>query len=184
MKVYVVQAGDSLYKIAKRFSLPLETLIAANPQIADPSVLGIGQQIRIPELPGTIPYESYLSPQPPQTLPTESVMPPSFPPIHLDTDLDFHFTNIHQESTSQVLPKPPITSPKPTPLSKPYKQELYHQESTSIQRKRDAEKVICYEPLCPLVKEKYQEVPFVAMQKIESSSLWLSDSKWLAQSSY
>lgn len=46
--VYVVQRGDSLFTIARRFGVTLERLIAANPQIADPNVLEIGQRICVP----------------------------------------------------------------------------------------------------------------------------------------
>lgn len=46
--IYRVQAGDSMFLIAQRFGIPLNTLIAANPQISDPSRLTIGQPICIP----------------------------------------------------------------------------------------------------------------------------------------
>ncbi len=45
---YVVQPGDSLYRIAQRFGVSLEDLIAANPQLRDPERLNVGQTIRIP----------------------------------------------------------------------------------------------------------------------------------------
>jgi murein DD-endopeptidase MepM/ murein hydrolase activator NlpD len=51
--VYVIQAGDIPYDIARRFGIPLNTLMAAN-QITDPRRLQIGQQLIIP-LPGTTP---------------------------------------------------------------------------------------------------------------------------------
>jgi LysM repeat protein len=46
--IYRVQPGDSLYLIGLRFDIPLDRLIAANPQIQDPSRLTIGQPICIP----------------------------------------------------------------------------------------------------------------------------------------
>lgn len=49
--VYIVQAGDTLSFIASRFNVPLNDLIAANPQI-DPNFLNQGQQIVIPGLEG------------------------------------------------------------------------------------------------------------------------------------
>lgn len=50
MLVYPVQRGDSLWKIAQRFNIGLDALIAANPQISDPNYIVVGQQINIPEL--------------------------------------------------------------------------------------------------------------------------------------
>lgn len=45
---YIVQQGDTMYNIARRFGITLEELIRANPQIPDPNVLQIGQTICIP----------------------------------------------------------------------------------------------------------------------------------------
>ncbi len=51
---YIVQPGDTLFKIARRFGISLEELIAANPQISDPSKLLVGQRIIVPtEIPPT-----------------------------------------------------------------------------------------------------------------------------------
>lgn len=46
--IYRVQSGDSLYLIGQRFGISLDRLIAANPQLTDPSRLTIGQPICIP----------------------------------------------------------------------------------------------------------------------------------------
>ena len=45
--IYIVQAGDTLFLIAQRFGIPLQTLIAANPGV-DPQRLFIGQTLCIP----------------------------------------------------------------------------------------------------------------------------------------
>ncbi|NCA67069.1 MAG: SafA/ExsA family spore coat assembly protein [Clostridia bacterium] len=46
---YTVQSGDSLWKIAVRYEIGIAELIKANPQIANPSLIYVGQKIAIPE---------------------------------------------------------------------------------------------------------------------------------------
>ena len=46
--LYTVQAGESLTRIANRFNVRLEDLLRVNPQIADPSLIFVGQSICIP----------------------------------------------------------------------------------------------------------------------------------------
>lgn len=45
---YTVVAGDTLYLISRRLGVTLDSLIAANPQIADPNRIQIGQVINVP----------------------------------------------------------------------------------------------------------------------------------------
>jgi hypothetical protein len=48
-QIYIVQAGDTMSKIAGRFGIPLQTLIDANTQtVPDPNKLQIGDQVIIP----------------------------------------------------------------------------------------------------------------------------------------
>jgi len=47
-QLYTVKPGDSMFMIARQFNIPLTTLIAANPQIADPNMIFPGQLICVP----------------------------------------------------------------------------------------------------------------------------------------
>lgn len=48
-QVYLVQAGDTMSKIAAKFGVPLQTLVEANAEnIPNPDVLDIGQEVIIP----------------------------------------------------------------------------------------------------------------------------------------
>ena len=46
--VYVIKKGDTLSKVANRFDVELEDLLAANPDIKDPNKISLGQEIIIP----------------------------------------------------------------------------------------------------------------------------------------
>ena len=47
-RMYVVAGGDSLSKIAKKFNVTPEDLLAANPQIKNPNRIKVGDQLTIP----------------------------------------------------------------------------------------------------------------------------------------
>lgn len=47
-QVYYVQRGDTLRKIAAKFSTTVDEIIKANPQISNPNVIYVGQAITIP----------------------------------------------------------------------------------------------------------------------------------------
>ena len=47
-QVYVVAKGDTMSKIAKKFGVTIEEILAANPQIKNPDKIGIGDEITIP----------------------------------------------------------------------------------------------------------------------------------------
>src|SRR5690554_1124906 len=49
-ETYTVRPGDTLWKIAGQYQIGLTELINANPQIANPDMIYIGQQVNIPSL--------------------------------------------------------------------------------------------------------------------------------------
>ncbi|WP_206458116.1 LysM peptidoglycan-binding domain-containing protein [Anaerovorax sp. IOR16] len=50
MQEYIIQPNDTLFYIAKQFGIPLVQLINANPELANPNLIYIGQIIQIPDL--------------------------------------------------------------------------------------------------------------------------------------
>ncbi len=46
--IYRVQAGDTLYAIARRYGLTPQQLLTANPELTDPNALQVGQPVCIP----------------------------------------------------------------------------------------------------------------------------------------
>ncbi len=53
--VYVVQRGDTLGTIARRYQTTIATLLRLNPQIRNPNRIFVGQRLRVPVLPPTDP---------------------------------------------------------------------------------------------------------------------------------
>lgn len=47
-QLYTIRSGDTMFAIARRANIPLQSLIDANPQIVDPNVIRPGQIICIP----------------------------------------------------------------------------------------------------------------------------------------
>jgi hypothetical protein len=47
-QVYVIKEKDTLSKVAKKFGITLEALLAANPDIKNADKISVGQQINIP----------------------------------------------------------------------------------------------------------------------------------------
>ncbi|HBV88887.1 MAG TPA: peptidoglycan-binding protein [Desulfosporosinus sp.] len=45
---YVIRPGDTLYIIATRFNVTIQSILNINPQITNPDVLSVGQVINIP----------------------------------------------------------------------------------------------------------------------------------------
>ncbi|MFC5469458.1 LysM peptidoglycan-binding domain-containing protein [Cohnella suwonensis] len=54
MKIHMVKQGDTLYLIAKKYNVPLEELIKANPDISNPDAVDIGMKVKIPTHPKTM----------------------------------------------------------------------------------------------------------------------------------
>jgi len=65
MQVYIVQAGDTMSRIANQFGVPLQTLIDANKEaIPNPNTLQIGQEVIIPVTAPTSVPDAGVSPSP------------------------------------------------------------------------------------------------------------------------
>ncbi|MGE5509149.1 MAG: SafA/ExsA family spore coat assembly protein [Chitinophagales bacterium] len=55
LRMVIVQPGDTMWKLARRYGVTLDALIKANPQIANPDLIYPGQRLRIPCSPVVLP---------------------------------------------------------------------------------------------------------------------------------
>ncbi|BFH61194.1 LysM peptidoglycan-binding domain-containing protein [Paenibacillus azoreducens] len=60
MKIHIVKSGDTLYELSKKYGIPLQKIIDANPQISDPNQLQIGQKVKIPAEPVQVPSADHI----------------------------------------------------------------------------------------------------------------------------
>ncbi|MFC4306180.1 LysM peptidoglycan-binding domain-containing protein [Cohnella boryungensis] len=51
MKIHMVKQGDTLYLIAKKYDVPLEAVVKANPEISNPDAIEVGMKVKIPSSP-------------------------------------------------------------------------------------------------------------------------------------
>lgn len=49
LKVYIVQRGDTMYRIAYRLGITLSTLVKLNPQVKNINLIYIGQKLNLPD---------------------------------------------------------------------------------------------------------------------------------------
>ncbi|WP_028595265.1 LysM peptidoglycan-binding domain-containing protein [Paenibacillus assamensis] len=149
---HVVKEADTLWKLAKAWGVPLQALIAANPQLKNPNVLLIGQVVNIPKLTvnessgpsasagwganaanaGVVPLSKaeLTKPIPPQPPVQPPVQPPIQPPILPENKLQPQAKQpLPAQPQPQAQVKPPLQSqsqPKPQPQSqiKPQTEQL------------------------------------------------------------
>ncbi|KUO94849.1 muramidase family protein [Ferroacidibacillus organovorans] len=210
---YVVKPGDTMWKIANAVGVPLNSLIAANPQVADPNMIMPGQTLIVPG--GTSgpvgpmsSKQSLLSMKEKMTMPkvqaTQPIAPPvqtppfQLPPIHIDTNVQVQKTQINP-----TPPPAPKMKPAPPSVAKYYvHEEIVKQE---IEREPIGEQVICWDPTNPppigpvfegpVMPIHPMSTPFVtpptmygpvskSFKMRESSSMFMNDSSWFRDSSH
>ncbi|GAA0137910.1 hypothetical protein YSY43_47510 [Paenibacillus sp. YSY-4.3] len=158
---HTVKQGDSLWKLAKAWGLPLQALVDANPQLSDPNVLNVGDVINIPGAAqsGTNNPSNNIAPNPNQvspigkknTAPIENVKPENIKP-----------ENIKPENIKPENIKPIAENPKPAPIVMPESIKL---ESVKVENIQIVENVMPVPVIPPQVPQmevkpiKYEEPP-------------------------
>ena len=64
MKIHIVQKGDTLWKIAKKYGVNFEELKKMNSQLSNPDMIMPGMKIKVPTSGGTIKKEAPMGTKP------------------------------------------------------------------------------------------------------------------------
>ncbi|WP_110931767.1 LysM peptidoglycan-binding domain-containing protein [Paenibacillus bouchesdurhonensis] len=158
---HTVKQGDSLWKLAKAWGLPLQALVNANPQLSDPNVLKVGEVINIPGA------ASSGSNNPPDNI---GANPAPISPMGKKNTApkeNIKAENIKPENIKPENVKPIAENPKPAPIVKPESIKL---ESVKVENIKIVENVMPM-PVIPqqlpqmeVKPMKYEEPPCMPKQ--------------------
>lgn len=155
MKIHVVQKGDTLWELSKKYGVDFEELKQANSQLSSPDMIMPGMKIKIPGTAKTVkkevqtplkkeqvhPYKE-MSPQPKpvikeddhkkkmQVQPQMPQMPPTMPMPQMPLMPQIQMPNMEQEMTNYTtinVPAPPPQPKEKEKKAKPPKHEHKHE---------------------------------------------------------
>ncbi|MBW4840965.1 MAG: LysM peptidoglycan-binding domain-containing protein [Paenibacillaceae bacterium] len=134
---HIVKQGDTLWKLSKAWGLPLQTLIAANPQLGDPNQLKVGDTVNIPTGTGAPGGGAANPPGPNMSLsPAQTGKKNTAPIAGAGTKAP---TGVKPEMTAPKPPKmevpkvEPIQTEKPKPKEEPAKVEPAKVEPINVE---------------------------------------------------
>ncbi len=117
MKIHIVQKGDTLWNLAKKYGVPFEEIKKMNSQLSNPDMIMPGMKIKIPGTAkghsGGTPKEAPMKPMKPMK---EQVMQQQMQPAPMQTK-----EGMKQKEMQVVQPAPmpqpmPISMPQPAPV--------------------------------------------------------------------
>ncbi|PAE24002.1 SafA/ExsA family spore coat assembly protein, partial [Bacillus sp. 7894-2] len=120
MKIHIVQKGDTLWKIAKKYGVNFEELKKMNTQLSNPDMIMPGMKIKVPASGGSIKKEAPIGGKPEAkiNLGAKKEMPKSEQPITKEKPI----TMPKAEAPKKEMPKvtaPKVEIPKEVPKTAP-----------------------------------------------------------------
>ncbi|MBP1966030.1 LysM peptidoglycan-binding domain-containing protein [Paenibacillus aceris] len=102
---HIVQQGDSLWKLGKAWDVPLQAMIAANPQLKNPNVLMTGEVVYVPKLNHEAPGMNPPSSSKPSTMPFDHM--PETQPLTPMEESPAPFMPMAEETVPEAAPSMP-----------------------------------------------------------------------------
>jgi morphogenetic protein associated with SpoVID len=156
---HTVVQGDSLWKIAKAWGLPLKALVDANPQLKNPSVLLTGEIVNIPK-PAHM-TNPMTNPGISNTM--NAAQTPNYTPILSNASNNISPANVPQP---QIAPKPSIAPEQIIqPIPKPVEQVIQPEKQQPVEQVVQPEKQQPVEQV--VLPEKQQPVEQVFQPEMQ-----------------
>ncbi|MBY0123935.1 SafA/ExsA family spore coat assembly protein [Bacillus sp. S/N-304-OC-R1] len=183
MKIHIVQKGDTLWKIAKKYGVNFEELKKMNTQLSNPDMIMPGMKIKVPGSGGSIKKEAPIGgvPEtkvsmgakkempikempiqaPPKEVPAKQYAPKMPKPIVSEIDINnYYMLNMANLSAQQPAPKEvPKQLPKELPKQMPKELPKQMPQEPLKQLPQELPKQMPQEPLKPLPKELPKQMP-------------------------
>ncbi|MEY8348658.1 SafA/ExsA family spore coat assembly protein, partial [Bacillus cereus] len=156
MKIHIVQKGDTLWKIAKKYGVDFETLKKANTQLSNPDLIMPGMKIKVPSSSvhvkknkgvGSVPPKEYVK----EVQQKEFAATPTPLGIEDEEEAPYQTAPITQQPAMQQTQKEVQIKPqKEMPIQKevPIQKEKPIQKEVPIQKEKPIQKEV------PIQKEK------------------------------
>ncbi|MEC0269820.1 LysM peptidoglycan-binding domain-containing protein [Paenibacillus anseongense] len=146
---HIVQQGDSLWKLGKAWDVPLQAMIAANPQLKNPNVLMTGEVVFVPKMQhgaadtthhtpskaSSMPFDHMPEAQPmtpsdaspPPYIPVpEETMPEAMQPMPMPMPMQPMPAVPAPAPEQTLMPEVPSGEPEDIALQEPYEQPATH----------------------------------------------------------
>ncbi|MDH2922487.1 SafA/ExsA family spore coat assembly protein [Bacillus cytotoxicus] len=152
MKIHIVQKGDTLWKIAKKYGVDLETLKIANTQLSNPDLIMPGMKIKVPSGSvhvkknagaGSVPPKEYVK----EVQQKEFAATPTPLTIEEEEEITYESAPITQQPAMQQTQKEMQIKPQ---------KEAPIQKEAAIQKEKSIEKPVVIEKP-PVIEEKGQK---------------------------
>ncbi|MGE8053789.1 spore coat assembly protein ExsA, partial [Bacillus mycoides] len=159
MKIHIVQKGETLWKIAKKYGVDFETLKKTNTQLSNPDLIMPGMKIKVPSHSvhvkqqtgsGSAPPKQYVK----EVQQKEFASTPTPLGIEDEDEITYQSTPITQQPAMQQTQKEMQIKPQKEMQVKPQKEmQVKPQKEVQVKPQKEVQKEI------PIQKEKPVEKP-------------------------
>ncbi|WP_308162221.1 SafA/ExsA family spore coat assembly protein [Bacillus sp. ISL-18] len=125
MKIHIVQKGDTLWKIAKKYGVNFEELKKMNSQLSNPDMIMPGMKIKVPTTGGSIKKEAPMGTKPEKTinLGTKKEMPIAEHPFAKEKPVPLPIKEAPIVKEKPIVKEQPIVKEKPIVKEQPIVKE-------------------------------------------------------------